>query len=942
VRKLILLFLVVACPWLIIAAQSPAYWQQEVDYRIDVALNDKNHSLDGFARIEYGNHSPDTLTFIWFHLWPNAYRNDKTAFTDQALENGNTAFYFSEKEQKGYINRLDFKVNSTTVVVEDHPQHLDIVKVHLPEPLLPGGKVTISTPFHVKLPHNFSRGGHDGQSYQATQWYPKPAVYDRNGWHPLTYLDQGEFYSEFGSFDVQITVPANYVVAATGSLQDENEKEWLRGRASFSWTPPVQKGKDNLGKANPFPASATEIKTLRYTQSRIHDFAWFADKRFIVNTDTCMLPSGKIIEVYSYYTPEFRKNWDPSLQFAKDGARFYSRLVGEYPYPSVSVVQGPESFGGGMEYPMITVISPQSSGKALDAVIAHEIGHNWFYGILASNERAHPWMDEGLNSYYEHRYIEEKYGKQPQAERILFETKAATRTDQPISLHAEKFSEANYFLGAYYKTAEWLRYLEGELGTDVFLKAMQEYYRDWQFRHPGPADFKSSLQASSGKNLDSAFRYLNKTGTLPNQQRKGTRAIFIFDKKGISSYLKEPSRNLLLFGPAIGFNMYDKLLAGAFFSNFKLPPSRFRFFVAPMYGTGSKKPAGLGLLGYSFYPNGLFRKVDLHLNGSTFTMNEFATDSGETVRMSFSKLVPGIRFTFREKNARSHVQRYIHFKTFLIGEDQLRFYRDSIFNPPDTFVVNRYGTRSETRTINQVRFVYENNRALYPHRGEWKIDQGKDFVRAGFTGNYFFNYPMEGGLSLRLFAGKFFYTSTRTLARQFATDRYHLNMTGANGYEDYTYQDYFAGRNRFDGWASQQIMVRDGGFKVRTDLLGDKVGRTDDWLVALNLQSSIPSGLNPLSMLPVKIPLRIFFDIGTHAEAWEKDAEGDRFIFDAGLQLSFFKETINIYVPILYSGVFRDYIQSTLEKKGRLWRTVSFSIDISNFSFGKIERNLVL
>ena len=407
-KKFFLLLLLCSGCWLSVFSQ---YWQQEVNYRIDVSLEDKDHTLDGFARIEYINHSPDTLSFIWFHLWPNAYKNDRTAFSDQLLENGKTNFYFSDREQKGYINRLDFKVNNITSQALDHPEHIDIVKVLLPSPLLPGEKAMITTPFHVKLPYNFSRGGHDGQSYQATQWYPKPAVYDRDGWHPMPYLDQGEFYSEFGSFEVQITVPSNYVVAATGELQNEDEKSWLKTRSSFDWTAPSPKTKTpgavNKNQDHLFPETSPGKKTLVFKQSRIHDFAWFADKRFVVETDTCLLSSGKIIQVNSYYTPAFRETWSRSLQFAKDGVRHYSELVGEYPYESVSVVQGPESFGGGMEYPTITIISPGGNARELDITIAHEIGHNWFYGILASNERDHPWMDEGINSYYDSRYLAE-------------------------------------------------------------------------------------------------------------------------------------------------------------------------------------------------------------------------------------------------------------------------------------------------------------------------------------------------------------------------------------------------------------------------------------------------------------------------------------------------------------------------------------------------------
>jgi hypothetical protein len=212
-------------------------WQQQVNYLIDVTLNDKDHTLDGFEKILYTNNSPDTLKFIWFHLWPNAYKNDKTAFSDQLLENGNTKFYFSPKEEKGYINRLDFRVDNISAKTEDHPQHIDIVKLILPSPLAPNQSTYITTPFHVQLPYNVSRGGHVGQSYQCTQWYPKPAVYDHKGWHPIPYLDQGEFYSEFGAFDVRITLPDNYVVAATGELQNPAEKEWMYQRKTFNWEP---------------------------------------------------------------------------------------------------------------------------------------------------------------------------------------------------------------------------------------------------------------------------------------------------------------------------------------------------------------------------------------------------------------------------------------------------------------------------------------------------------------------------------------------------------------------------------------------------------------------------------------------------------------------------------------------------------------------------------
>ncbi len=944
-RKLQLLrkyiYLLIAIQGLTLTAFSQ-YWQQQTNYTIDVSLNDKEHTLTGFEKIEYINNSPDTLKFIWFHLWPNAYKNDKTAFSDQLLENGSTKFYFSGKEDKGYINRLDFKVNNITAATEDHPQHIDIVKIILPAPLPPGQKINITTPFHVKLPYNFSRGGHDGQSYQITQWYPKPAVYDATGWHPMPYLDQGEFYSEFGSFDVSITLPKNYVVAATGDLQNAPEKQWLASRANYNWEPIKQPVKNVSGQLKTsyqlFPESEAISKTLQYKQNNIHDFAWFADKRFIVNSDTCKLSSGKVIDVYTFYTPQEKNTWAQSVSYGKDAVRHYSDMIGEYPYSIVQAVQGPKSFGGGMEYPTITVISPTNSTIALDNVIAHEIGHNWFYGILGSNERKYPWMDEGLNSYYENKYQLKKNKKySTRTQQNILETFVAEKKDQPIATTSEQFTTANYGLVAYYKTSQWMQWMEEYLGTATFNKAMQEYYRQWQFKHPQPDDLKKVMESVSGKNLDSAFALLTQKGNLPNIKKKG---IGIQSPMGLVIGKLDSKKTAITISPVIGANSYDKIMLGAAITNLRMPPNKFQFLAIPMYATGSNKLNGIGFVNLNLFPRNVFQKIDIGVSGSFFTADQFTDEEGNKNFLGFGKIVPGLRFTMKQNSERSSIYRYIQFKSFLINEDGLRFFRDTSIIGMDTVITNKYRTVSTNRTLTQLQFVLENNRVLYPYRGEIKIEQGKDFVRTAFTGKYFFNYPKEGGLNVRFFAGKFFYTGGKTITKQFATDRYHLNLTGANGYEDYTYSDYFIGRNRFEGVASQQIMERDGGFKVRTDLLADKIGKTDDWLVATNFSTTIPSSINPLSLLPVKIPLKVFFDIGTYAEAWKTDSGLDHFIFDMGLHIPLLKETVNIYIPLVYSKVYKDYIQSTIEKKGRIWKTVSFSIDISNFSFRKIDRKL--
>ena len=203
---------------------SQDYFQQEVNYQIDVLLDDKAHTLNGFLNLEYTNNSKNTLDVLWFHLWPNAYKNNSTALAIQKLEEGDTKFYYASDHERGYIDSMEFKINGDIINWEYHPEHIDICKLILKNSLNPGETIKISTPFFVKIPDaKFSRLGHVEQSYMITQWYPKPAVYDNNGWHIMPYLNQGEFYSEFGSFDVKITLPSNYIVGATGNLQNELE-----------------------------------------------------------------------------------------------------------------------------------------------------------------------------------------------------------------------------------------------------------------------------------------------------------------------------------------------------------------------------------------------------------------------------------------------------------------------------------------------------------------------------------------------------------------------------------------------------------------------------------------------------------------------------------------------------------------------------------------------
>ena len=928
-------------------AQKPAYFQQKVNFDIKVKLNDKDKTIDAYEEIEYINNSPDTLKFIWFHLWPNAYKNDRTAFSEQFLKNGRNDFYFSKETQRGYINQLDFKIDGLSAKTEDSSL-IDITKLILNFPLLPGDSIKISTPFHEKLPYNFSRGGYVGNSFQLTQWFPKPAVYDYSGWHPMPYLDQGEFFSEFGNYKVSITVPQNYIIAATGILQDKSEQDFVQKLTTKNYIDSLLNIKQiqasRYGKPVTIASSQNiPLKTLHFYQENVHDFAWFANRRFLIKHDTMQMASGRIINLWVYHNKADRKIWEHSIDYIKKTIASRNNWLGEYPYDVVSVVEANIGFSGGMEYPTITSVSPMPTPRLLETLIEHEVGHNWNYAILGSNEREHPWLDEGINSFFDRRYERETSPAPPDKllkadiinnhlpldlEDFFYRSAVETKKDQPIETPSRNFSELNYNVIAYHKSALWLELIEKTIGRKVMDSVMHTYYEAWKFKHPYPNDFKNILSLKSGSNLDSIYNLKNNRGPLLTPKRN-------FKILPIISFRHTDWYNYSFISPAVGYNFYDGPMLGVAIHNFTLPANKFQYFIAPLYGTKSKELNGISRFQYHWNSYGKIQQTLISFTADKFTMNHFIDSTGKINYLSFTKLVPSIRIFFKEKDPRSTITKFLQFKTFFINEKNLLFSRDTV-NQKD---IISYPNKSYY--INQLRFVVDDHCSLYLYRIELQTEQAADFAKVSLTANYLFNYANGGGLSARFFAGKFLYLGDKTIKKQFGTQRFQLNMTGPNGYEDYTYSNYFIGRNDFKNYPSQQIMIRDGGFKVRSELLSAKIGKTDNWLTAINLQSDIPKNINPLEILPIKIPVKVFFDLGTNGDAFKSNATGTKFLYDAGLQLSLVRNLINIYVPLAYSKVYADYYNSTFTDH-KFLKKISFSIDLQNFNLRKFNPQYLL
>jgi hypothetical protein len=878
-------------------AQVDEYWQQSLRYKIESQLFPSNKSLTGNIQIQYSNRSPETLHFIWLHLWPNAYKNDRTAFSEQLLENGRTDFYFAEDDKRGYINQLNFKIDLQPIQTVQHPIHPDIVQLVLNRPLLPGDSLLIQTPFHLKLPALFSRLGYQDGMFHLTQWYPKPAVYDKNGWHPMPYLDQGEFYSEWGDYDVRIRIPRSFEIAASGDLIDTMIHE-------------------------------DQTKTWHFQQERIHDFAWFADSNWIVEKDTLMQVE-KQVDIYFYHRKKSVYRKINLLDLAKRSLHQKINQVGPYPYNNLKLIQSSRNEGGGMEYPMIALFDPSTDLEELQSVVHHEIGHQWFYGLMGSNERKHPWMDEGINSYYDQRFFPTKSESIPfrfidkrfprSWDNLIIQHLQAIHRDQPIETPANQLTAYNYQYISYLHTANWLKQLETKIGRDAFDRVMQAYYRNWIFKHPTPEDFKSILDSVTGSNHAQWFEQRLKGGPTDSIKPNKWKFRFLFD------FNQSQTNRTFFWMPTAGFNTYDGMMPGLILHNHGLPPSRFQFYAMPLFSVRNKTIRGQAGMQYTRYGDGWGEKWNWKMKAAHFGMDKFQIDENPKILFSYRALNPSLTYQFGNRNPRSSFEHRLQWNSFFIQEENPVFKFDSTNNYLDV-------TRStKSQWIHQLNYQLINSRTLYPYALQLMAEWGNPYTRLTATGNYHYQYPDGGGLKLRGFIGGFIYNRSVSSRERFESERYHLNLSGINGNEDYTYSHYFLGRNQFEGWMLQQMAIRDGGFRIRTDLLNQKIGKSDQWLTAINATTTIPKILNPFREWNFNNPLRIFLDVGTTNDIWNNEAGEPKILYNSGIQISLFNEVLNVYLPIAYSKPFRDYVNSVLPQPSWSHR-ISFSLDLNKLN----------
>jgi len=488
-------------------AAGPRYWQQRADYDLHGTLDTAAKSLQGEMTLRYTNNSPDTLRFVWFQVEQNAFKSGSlnsyvfpadSRFGARNFEGGDNIDRFNQVTA-GKKSALKMRVEGT------------VMKVDLVSPLAPGQATTFDVAWHFSIPeHGADRMGRDGSLFELAQWYPRLCVYDDlRGWNTEPYLGQGEFYLEYGDMNLSVTVPAGYIVAATGALQNAAEvltpTEIARlAQAAKSETPVHIVTQDELksGAARP---RKTGMQTWRFAAKNVRDAVWAASPEYMWDASSWQ---GHM--AYGYYRPSAIDTWKDAADMSRMSIMEYSERWFPYPYPQISAVEGPIS---GMEYPMLAMEDKNPDKYALYNVITHEIGHMWYPMIVGSNERMHMWQDEGFNTFInyfsEARRFPEKgtYEARVRSDRSQVEQFMQHNADEALEIPPDRINPNLLGENAYVKTAVGLALLRDEiLGPQAFDESFREYTRRWAFKHPAPSDFFKTMEDVSGKRLDWFFR----------------------------------------------------------------------------------------------------------------------------------------------------------------------------------------------------------------------------------------------------------------------------------------------------------------------------------------------------------------------------------------------------------------------------------------------------
>ena len=502
-----------------ISQGNNSYWQQKADYTMDVQMDVKNYQYKGKQEINYTNNSPDTLYKIFYHLYLNAFQPGSEmdvrsrTIVDPDSRVGDRISKLSPSEI-GYLRPTSFTHNGVST---EYTIRGTVMEVKLKKPILPGESTIFKMDWDGQLPIQIRRSGRnnaDGVALTMTQWYPKLAEYDFEGWHADPYIAR-EFFGVWGDYDVTITIDAAYTVGGTGYLQ--NPASVGHGYTIIGQKPmPPVKGK----------------YTWHFLAPNVHDFAWAADPEYV--HDTYPGPNGVTLHFLYKNDPTIAENWKNLQPKTAALMEFFNTHVGEYPYEQYSVIQGGD---GGMEYGMCTMITGEREFGSLVGVTAHELAHSWFQFVLGINENKYEWMDEGFTTYISDEGMNFVMGnKNPNPHAGSYRGYlhlVNSGEQQPLTTHADRYAtNLTYGISAYSKGSIFLTQLGYIIGPENLANTLKRFFSDFKFKHPTPNDFIRTAEKVSGFELD---WYLNDWTKTINTIDYGIKTVEMVEGKNLKN-----------------------------------------------------------------------------------------------------------------------------------------------------------------------------------------------------------------------------------------------------------------------------------------------------------------------------------------------------------------------------------------------------------------------
>lgn len=485
-------------------AQSAPYWQQHADYKMEVSMDVKNYQYKGKQELVYTNNSSDTLKKVFYHLYPNAFQPGSEMdarlhfIKDPDGRMVNKVKQADGKEVKqsrietlkpneaGYLKITNFKQDGAVAQTRVSGT---ILEVTLAKPILPNSKTTFTLDFDGQVPVQIRRSGRnnsEGVELSMSQWYPKLAEFDFEGWHADPYIAR-EFHGVWGNFDVKITIDKEYTIGGSGYLQDKNS---------------IGHGYQDAGVTVTYPKKAKTL-TWHFIAPNVHDFTWAADKEY--THDIVKGPNDVDLHFFYKNNEKTTANWKQLEPLMVKVMEYYNQRVGAYPYKQYSFIQGGD---GGMEYAMCTLMLGNGTLEGILGTATHELGHSWFQHILASNESKHPWMDEGFTTYIEDSALNELKGDKKEVNPFVGNYKAYyslvnSGKEQPQTTHGDRYDENRpYSISSYIKGSLFLSQLEYIIGKENVDATLKRYFNDFKFKHPTPNDIKRTAERVSGAELD--------------------------------------------------------------------------------------------------------------------------------------------------------------------------------------------------------------------------------------------------------------------------------------------------------------------------------------------------------------------------------------------------------------------------------------------------------